>query len=173
MGDGLIYGIVGLAPRRTVSPRKLLPSCPLSARSALMGVARAPGRSNIGIRAWSQIQEDRAGRAYHSAHSVVPSSSRDRFDSATSAKASGKFNALGSKSANPVFGVAKLSIAICASIRLDLGQVLVVRFARIWGRVQPASAESNTDGVPQAMRAGIVRLSGLYGRRCVCSLSRP
>src|SRR6185436_13923712 len=36
-----LLGMTGLAPRRTISPRRLSPSYPLSARSALMGGASA------------------------------------------------------------------------------------------------------------------------------------
>src|ERR1700749_2036014 len=56
-----LLGMTGLAPRRTISPRRLSPSYPLSARSAhgrseRQNVGR---RRDIGILAWGQMQDDR------------------------------------------------------------------------------------------------------------------
>ena len=53
--------MTGLAPRRTISPRRLSPSYPLLARSAHGRRERQniERRRDIGILAWGQMQDER------------------------------------------------------------------------------------------------------------------
>src|ERR1700759_375274 len=58
-----LLGMTGLAPRRTISPRRLSPSYPLSARSALMGGASARTSGAAAISAsWPGVRCRTTGR---------------------------------------------------------------------------------------------------------------